>query len=277
MNGFVFVAVIGAGSAGLVLYQRKVQKEMELSRRHDEEWARRRAEGDVFARAATGIRLAIEDSKRRAAALPSLAGRAHEAVKRAQFEFDEGAYGPFWTAVETAALALADYDDSVRGISGNAATYAALSSQARPPVPVFDLGIEEIPSVAVPMQKMESLVREAHRDYHFAAIYEQRKTNQILIAGFQNLDQAIWQLGDRLEVSLSGLSDSLSSTMNDGFAAQTAALTTAMGTTAAAQTQALAGQSKSIRDELRESRRIAEHESRARIRNDRNNGDRLAH
>jgi hypothetical protein len=276
MGGLIVVAVIVAGVAGFLVYQRSVEEERALNRQHDEDWARRRAEGDALAQATKGIQLAIGDSRRRAMMLPALVGRAEEAVNRAQFEFDEGAYGPFWTAVEAAAMALADYDESVRTISASAGAYAALAVQLKPPIPVFDLGIEELPSVVVPMQRMEFLVREAQKDYHFAAIYEQRKTNQILIAGFQSLDQAIWQLGDRLESSLGGLSDSLTSTMTDGFATQTAALTTAMAATSATQTQSLAGQSRSIRDELRESRRIAENESRARIRSDRNSGDLFA-
>ena len=273
MGGLMAVLVIAAGVVALVLYQRKVETEKELDRAHDEDFARRRAQAQALALARDRVGFAIDDSRRKAAALPSIVSRADESIHGARVDFDEHAYGPFWSAIEATAVALADYSVAVQSISANAATYADFSRQLRPPIPPFELGMDALPSVADSMQGMESLVREAQRDFHFAAIYEQRKTNQILVAGFLNLEQAIWQLGDRLDSSLGSLSDALTSTMSSEFAAQTEALTSAIAAQTQAQTQSLASNSRALREEMRESRRIAENESRARVRRDRNEGD----
>jgi methyl-accepting chemotaxis protein len=65
---------------------------------------------------------------------------------------------------------------------------------------------------------MKAMVRKAQCDFQFAIIYEQRKTNKILIAGFTNLAQALEGMGDRISASidsLSGLVSDLSESLFD--------------------------------------------------------------
>jgi hypothetical protein len=57
---------------------------------------------------------------------------------------------------------------------------------------------------------LRSIVRVAQKNFQFATIYEQRKTNQLLIGGFSTLAQAINDLGSRLESSLDELTSSVS-------------------------------------------------------------------
>jgi methyl-accepting chemotaxis protein len=64
--------------------------------------------------------------------------------------------------------------------------------------------------------RLQRIVRKAQRNFEFATIYEQRKTNEILIAGFATLGEAIYGLGSRLEQSIGMLCeriDDLSSSM----------------------------------------------------------------
>ena len=53
-------------------------------------------------------------------------------------------------------------------------------------------------------------MRKAQGNFHFASIYEQRKTNKILIGGFTTLEQAINQVGSaQISSSIDGLSSSI--------------------------------------------------------------------
>jgi uncharacterized protein YfcZ (UPF0381/DUF406 family) len=57
--------------------------------------------------------------------------------------------------------------------------------------------------------RMETLVQAAHRNFHFATIYEQRRTNQILIAGFTNLAEALNQMACKITASINDLAISI--------------------------------------------------------------------
>lgn len=65
---------------------------------------------------------------------------------------------------------------------------------------------------------MKAIVQTAQRNFQFATIYEQRKTNQILVAGFTNLAQALdrmtWQITASID-DLAGSVDVMTSTLNE--------------------------------------------------------------
>ena len=52
-------------------------------------------------------------------------------------------------------------------------------------------------------ERMQAIVRKAQRNFQFATIYEQRKTNQILVAGFTTLAQALNQMTGQITASIS--------------------------------------------------------------------------
>lgn len=62
---------------------------------------------------------------------------------------------------------------------------------------------------AVTAERMKAIVRKAQRSFQFATIYEQRKTNQILIAGFTNLAEALDQMAYRITDSIDNLTNSV--------------------------------------------------------------------
>ena len=61
---------------------------------------------------------------------------------------------------------------------------------------------------------MRSIVRQAQKDFHFATIFEQRRTNGILVAGFANLGSAIEDMGSRIDGSIKTLTQTLESSMS---------------------------------------------------------------
>jgi hypothetical protein len=56
---------------------------------------------------------------------------------------------------------------------------------------------------------MKSIVRKTQSNFQFATIYEQRKTNQILVAGFTNLAQALEYMTQRISGSIGDLANSV--------------------------------------------------------------------
>ena len=164
MQEFMVLVVVVVGVMAYKGYQAKLEIDRQSALKHDEEYAQQRARGAALGQAREGVRFAIDDSKRKAAQLPSLVVRAEAAVDRAEFEFNERAYVPFWSAIEEAAAALADYNAAVLSIGANAAAYASLSRQLRPPVPQYELGTDVLPSAARPVHRMQFLVREAQKD-----------------------------------------------------------------------------------------------------------------
>jgi molecular chaperone GrpE (heat shock protein) len=67
---------------------------------------------------------------------------------------------------------------------------------------------------------MTQVVGVAQRDFEFSVIYEQRKTNQILVAGFKSLAQALDQMTWRITSSIDELSatvERVGSKLNDSL------------------------------------------------------------
>jgi flagellin-like hook-associated protein FlgL len=60
-------------------------------------------------------------------------------------------------------------------------------------------------------ERMQAIVRKAQRNFQFAMIYEQRKTNQILVAGFTSLAQALDQMSQSITTAIDSLAKSVDS------------------------------------------------------------------
>ena len=273
VEGFVaFVVIVGVFVA-ILMALRKRDTDQAAAREHDALQELQRSRAQELAQARASIRRLIADSQSRMSALPELVTRASTRLEQADRDFSENAYAPFWSAIEDAALALATYEANVEEVGRNASEYANCAAIAKTSVSPFDLGAVDLPNVAATLERMYALVRAAQTDFHFATIYEQRKTNQLLVAGFQTLEQALGQLADRFDSSLENLSQSITSAISTGLANQTqnlvnatAAQTADLVSASASQTAALAGQSAALREEMRASRGVAEKESRARMR-----------
>ena len=65
--------------------------------------------------------------------------------------------------------------------------------------------MHELPDARPTAQRLAVVVRKAQKDFHFATIFEQRKTNKILVAGFSTLASAIYEIGDAISYSLNNL------------------------------------------------------------------------
>lgn len=140
--------------------------------------------------------------------LPTHIVEAERFLDQAENDFREAAYSPFWSSIEKATITLGKFDDGVRSI-------AFASEQSKKLIETFKLQMVVETSglvsqshqsvVTSTIDRLHEVVRLAQRNFQFASIYEQRKTNQILTAGFTTLAQALEGIGDRICNSLADL------------------------------------------------------------------------
>jgi len=157
--------------------------------------------------------------------LPKHLCSAEQYLDQAEQDFADGAFAPFWDSIESAAKRLGGFDEDIRKIKTNSSRYIELITKYEDTPPQFPLEPQSITKLSVGMstsERMKSIVRKAQRDFQFAVIYEQRKTNQILVAGFTNLAQALSQMTDQIMTSIDNLAgsvDGMTSTLNESLRA----------------------------------------------------------
>ncbi len=141
---------------------------------------------------------------------------AERQLDRAEQEFTNHAFAPFWDAIEEAAGALARFDERVRQITAKSSHYMQLIQKySEGPAPEYSLPPDSIARLRVGTvlaERMRSVVRNAQRDFQFAMIYEQRKTNQILVAGFTSLAQALDRMTDQVTSSIYDVTEAVRAT-----------------------------------------------------------------
>lgn len=140
--------------------------------------------------------------------MPEHLRTAEAHLDQAEVDFADGAFAPFWDSVEMAVQALGRFDESVALIKQHALSHADLVTDHKrndynivnknklthPGLvekwqrdiyngdpPAFPLASQSVAALAVgtdTSRRMNAIVRKAQRDFQFATIYEQRKTNQ---------------------------------------------------------------------------------------------------
>lgn len=211
----------------------KAEKEEEEKKRKLESIAaaKEREKADLEASQRQKMREAQRQKRRQADALltesttillvlPSRIVGADQALDQAAFEFREGAFSPFWDAIEKAIQNLASFEQETRSLIEIKEKLEQMDPSIRSHHPQTPVELNDIPDPRITSDRLMELVRQAHKNYQFASIYEQKQTNKILIAGFGTLASAIEMMGDRIRRSI----DDLSSTVSISFAIQTQAI-----------------------------------------------------
>lgn len=138
-------------------------------------------------------------------------------VNRAKGHFADSKYSPFWESIEHTYSCLASFQTDMRRISACADQYIELVNEIDL-APVQKSGrsisFERFPEgmalegldqdVQRVEQAAQATVDEAHSDFQFASIYEQRRTTTAVIEGFGSLSAAI-----------QGMSASITSTIEE--------------------------------------------------------------
>lgn len=157
--------------------------------------------------------------------MPKHLSAAEEDLDQAEVDFADGAFAPFWDSIEKAAKTLGRFDEGVRHINDNSSRYTELIKKYEDTPPEFPLARQSVAKLGVgtaTAERMKAIVRNAQRNFQFATIYEQRKTNQILVAGFTNLAQALDRMTWQITASIDDLASSvdvMTSTLSESMRA----------------------------------------------------------
>jgi uncharacterized protein YfcZ (UPF0381/DUF406 family) len=157
--------------------------------------------------------------------MPNFIRSAEENLDQAEIEFADGAFAPFWDCIESVAKTLGRFDEGVHRIKNNSRRYAELIKKNGHTPSRFPLAPQSVTGLNVAVataERMKAIVRKAQCDFQFATIYEQRKTNQLLVAGFTNLAHALremtWQITssiDDLARSIDGITLTIGESLQD--------------------------------------------------------------
>ena len=135
-------------------------------------------------------------------------------LDQAEIDFAERVFAPFWSSVERAVVSLARFDESVQRIESNSCEYVDLVARCHgpaPPFPVSALSPARMRLATATCHRLHGIVRRAQGDFQFSVIYEHRKTNQVLVAGFRNLAEAVDEMSSRITASIDTLTASVDS------------------------------------------------------------------
>lgn len=144
--------------------------------------------------------------------MPSCLLSAEEHLDLAEAAFESGAFAPFWDSVEQATQMLGKYGEKIRKIKTHVDEYAAYAKRLEESPPPFSIVPESVTSMSTSntsSDRLRSIVGKAQRNFQFATIYEQRRTNQLLVAGFKNLAQALDGIGFHIQSSIEDLNSTM--------------------------------------------------------------------
>lgn len=189
--------------------KQKVQEEM----RRAEENRRRaylRNQEDLYRKTLALSQKAMKDLEE----LPGHLREAKSSMVKAEEEYVGKYFIPFWDAVEKAAMAMGRFDDCLHEIKGSGGYYKSLLKEydGKPPAfPSMDGFGKNLEASKLLASRLRKVVRKAYQDPDFTSAFLNRQTNQILIAGFEKLGDALDNMHDRLASSLSDLAFSVDS------------------------------------------------------------------
>jgi hypothetical protein len=196
--------------------------------------------------------------------LPGYLDGAQGWTQQAVAAYRDGAFSPFWSAMENAYGQIALYRQTVDQIEQASREHARLLSVlaehgwditevAEFPVQLDVARVQQTVDTAT--QSLNNMAYQAQREPTFALIWEQRRTTAAVIAGFANLETAVHGMRASVAVSLQSLENTLrtgntqSQRLLSGLSRASDSLTTAFRTEAKTLRH-LAQRSDQIRGEL---------------------------
>lgn len=130
----------------------------------------------------------------------------------------DGAFNPFWAAVEQTYSELARYRSNLNAIgvcakvyASHVRAYASLGGDPRAfsSFPVQVTASEAHAAVAPLVQQLDEIVYDAQKVEVYAQIWAQRRTTAAVVSGFKSLEQAVVQMGSAIESSVVALGSAI--------------------------------------------------------------------
>jgi hypothetical protein len=206
----VFLLPASAATLG-VLRQRRAEK---IRRLEAANLAAREAAAEKEATNLAGnAAVLLQRSKVNSQKLLSYLDNASGWLARAQGEYDQKAYGPFWDAVEQGALNLAGFRDIAQQLSHDSGSYYQMLSGRIHTFPVLGITSSTLPDPSAALTELQRVLRAGQTNFEFATIWEHRKTREVLIEGFRNLGEAVSNLQFGIQGAVDELRGAVSSDM----------------------------------------------------------------
>lgn len=155
----------------------------------------------------------LTSSVEEAARLPQWLANSATELTRAENDYNDHAYSPFWDAIEQVAKDLASFSQTTQNVTKNASKYYSTLKDRRHNFPRFPIRVETFPDPMPVTKEFRRLVRLGQTSFEFANIWEHRRTRTVLIAGFQSLGDAVSRVGVVIEDSMRGLQEVMASNL----------------------------------------------------------------
>ncbi len=102
--------------------------------------------------------------------LPEHLDGATRSLTRAENEYHGNAFGPFWDAVENAAVRLSTFNNKARTLSYDAEKYDLALTDQTHTFPSFPVQASDIPDPSTTVSQMSRVVRMGQTNFEFASI-----------------------------------------------------------------------------------------------------------
>ena len=229
ITGLVVTFVIISGITMIHKANKRFQQLAEEERKRTEQEAVRIRQHEAEQE---GLRNGILSLSRQSleifASMPRHLESTERLLDQSESFFSQRAFAPFWDSIEAAAKKLGHFNEGVNELKGNAVRHTEMvrKYERKPPkLPLAPESVRKLDVGAATAQRMQEIVGQAQRDFQFSMIYEQRKTNQILVAGFTSLAHALNEMTWRITTSINDLASSV-----DSLASSVDSSTTALQT-----------------------------------------------
>lgn len=192
---------------------RDVNDEQECAQR---EFQRRKEGAEEEASKATcKLRAELQRSLEAVQEAHGLLEKASRSLDLAAREFQERAFAPFWNAIETAGISLGEFRDKVDMVSNSALKYRRVLASRDHTFPAFPVNARSFADPSPVVNRLNSLVRSAQRDFEFWDIFERRETRRVLVEGFSSFGGLLEDIRTSIDFGFEGLNTSLSAEISD--------------------------------------------------------------
>jgi len=127
--------------------------------------------------------------------LPNFLSGADHFLGRAEEEFQERAYAPFWDNIEQAAMRLGSFNANLARLETETRSYNSILNGRVHNFPPLLTQHAAVPDPSGHADRLRQLVRKGQKDFEFATIWEHRKTQKVIMEGFRTLGEAVNNLG----------------------------------------------------------------------------------
>lgn len=117
-----------------------------------------------------------------------------EAIQR----FQENAFGPFWDSIQEAVRTLDAFRHSANEVRGEYDEYHHTLSGYSHTFPVLPRYGDQLPNPISALQRLDQAVRLGQTNFQFATIWEQRRTREAVLVGFDTWADAVSQIAARV-------------------------------------------------------------------------------